>query len=117
MNFPFIIKTNSEVPCCEGFCMSTEEKPTEGIDSGSMLTEIDTGKVYCFALQNKTWYHWLTLKAEDAEALSTLSMPTQQLGGLERQDGLKPGIIDTPAELSAIEQDADTEGTVEQGEE
>ena len=37
--------------------LSSEAKPTEGIQKGSMLVEIDTGNVFCFD-GTSTWYQW-----------------------------------------------------------
>ena len=36
-------------------CLSTDEKPTEGISNGSELIEMDTGKLYMFDKDNETW--------------------------------------------------------------
>lgn len=36
-------------------CLSTDEKPTEGINNGSELIEMDTGKIYLFDKENETW--------------------------------------------------------------
>ena len=35
--------------------LSTDEKPVEKIGNGSVFIEIDTGKVFIFDEQNKTW--------------------------------------------------------------
>ena len=35
--------------------LSTDEKPTAGIDNGSVFIEIDTGKVFMFDLKNAEW--------------------------------------------------------------
>lgn len=37
-------------------CLSTDTKPTEGINNGSSLIEIDTGKGYVFDAENKEWH-------------------------------------------------------------
>lgn len=39
----------------EGDCLSTDDKPTEGIFNGSILTEMDTGNIYKFNQAAKTW--------------------------------------------------------------
>ena len=36
-------------------CLSTDEKPTEGIFNGSELIEMDTGKLYMFDKDNEQW--------------------------------------------------------------
>lgn len=33
----------------EGFCLSSDTKPTTGLVTGSKMTEADTGDVYLFA--------------------------------------------------------------------
>ena len=33
----------------EGFCLSSDDKPTTGLVTGSRMTEADTGDVYLFA--------------------------------------------------------------------
>ena len=37
--------------------LSTDEKPTCATN-GSTFTEIDTGNVFCYDRQNKTWIPW-----------------------------------------------------------
>ena len=39
----------------EGDCLSTDTKPTENIENGSVLIEMDTGTVYFFDLENEEW--------------------------------------------------------------
>lgn len=43
---------------CDIRCMSTDEKPTEGIANGSDLIEMDTSKVFFFDEDGKTWEEW-----------------------------------------------------------
>ena len=35
--------------------LRTDEKPIESVGNGSVFIEIDTGKVFIFDEQNKTW--------------------------------------------------------------
>lgn len=35
--------------------LSTDEKPTENIENGTIFIEIDTGKIYMFDLENEEW--------------------------------------------------------------
>ena len=35
--------------------LSTDEKPIERVGNGSVFIELDTGKVFIFDEQNKTW--------------------------------------------------------------
>lgn len=37
-------------------CLSTDEKPTDNIRNGSILTEIDTGKKYAFDAVARSWH-------------------------------------------------------------
>ena len=37
--------------------LSTDTKPTETAN-GSVFLEIDTGKVFCYDAENKTWIAW-----------------------------------------------------------
>ena len=39
----------------EIFCLSTDAKPTENLATGSILVEVDTGKVYFFNSASTTW--------------------------------------------------------------
>ena len=39
----------------EGFCLSTDTKPTNGIENGSQLVEIDTGKLYFYDEEGGIW--------------------------------------------------------------
>lgn len=43
----------------EYFATSTDTKPTDdGVNNGSVLTEIDTGKKYMYDRENKVWYEF-----------------------------------------------------------
>lgn len=55
VTFSGISRVNSETPYCEGYCLSTDVKPTEDIRNGSILVEIDTGKVFFFNEDSSTW--------------------------------------------------------------
>lgn len=35
--------------------LSTDEKPVENINNGSVFIEIDTGKIYFYDLDNEEW--------------------------------------------------------------
>lgn len=35
--------------------LSTDTKPTENVENGSVFIEIDTGKIYMFDLENEEW--------------------------------------------------------------
>ena len=39
-------------------CLSTDEKPTDDIKNGSVLTEIDTGTQYLFDAESKAWIEY-----------------------------------------------------------
>lgn len=38
-----------------GVCLSTDEKPTGNVENGSMLIEMDTGKVWFYDAENGIW--------------------------------------------------------------
>ena len=40
----------------DGYCLSTDEKPVDGIANGSWIYEIDTGMFYCFDEENRKWW-------------------------------------------------------------
>ena len=46
----------------EGYCNSSDIKPTSGIANGSNLIETDTGNWYFFNESTKTWSKWRELK-------------------------------------------------------
>lgn len=46
---------DGELSICELRGLSTDEKPTTGIDNGSTFIEIDTGKIYMYDLENEQW--------------------------------------------------------------
>ena len=46
----------------EGFCLSSDEKPTERIATGSNIIEVDTGNVYFFDEVTSTWNFTLSIK-------------------------------------------------------
>lgn len=39
----------------ESVCLSTDTKPTTGIANGSLVLEMDTGKIYAFNETASTW--------------------------------------------------------------
>lgn len=39
----------------EGQCLSTDQKPTKNISNGSILVEMDTGKVFMFDEEHSAW--------------------------------------------------------------
>lgn len=41
----------------EAFGLSTDEKPTSGICTGSVFVEVDTGRVYLFDEDNSVWHN------------------------------------------------------------
>lgn len=43
---------------CEGVCLSTDTKPTTGIENGSTLLEMDTSKLYMFDSVGGDWKEW-----------------------------------------------------------
>ena len=47
----------------EGFCASTDTKPTDRIATGSNIIEVDTGDVYFFDEETSAWSVMLSLKA------------------------------------------------------
>ena len=42
-----------------GFCLSTDEKPTENVPAGAMLEEMDTATAYIFDGESGAWIEWL----------------------------------------------------------
>jgi hypothetical protein len=46
----------------EGYCDSTETKPTTGIADGSTLLETDTGDLYVFNEAGAAWVKYMALK-------------------------------------------------------
>ena len=62
ITFPIISNVNSLKPVCDGYCLSTDVKPTETVGNGSSLTEIDTGDVYLFNEAGATWVKQFSLQ-------------------------------------------------------
>ena len=46
---------NNEKFLIESVCLSTDTKPTTGIANGSLVLEMDTGKIYAFNETASTW--------------------------------------------------------------
>ena len=42
----------------QGYCLSTDTKPTEGVGNGSVLIEMDTGTIYFFDEAGGAWIAW-----------------------------------------------------------
>lgn len=38
--------------------LSTDNKPTENVATGSTFIEVNTGKIYLFDAENATWHEW-----------------------------------------------------------
>lgn len=47
--------TNSGTNIWHGICKSTDEKPVDGVPNGSDLYEMDTGDVYMFDAETRSW--------------------------------------------------------------
>ena len=45
----------------EGYCDSTETKPTQNTADGSTMTETDTGKVFMFNEHSNAWIEQFSL--------------------------------------------------------
>lgn len=81
-----------------GFCLSADEKKTEGILNGSDCVEMDTGTVYFFDEENSEWLEW----GAEEEADAGLSMMNPgQLSNLFDQ-GDQPG-IEMPGEFDPMD--------------
>ena len=46
----------------EGYCNTSDEKPTKNIANGSNLIDTDTGDWYFFNENTQTWSKWRELK-------------------------------------------------------
>ena len=53
-----LLNINDGKDVVEMACLSTDTKPTNGIANGSLLIEIDTGKIFMF---NETGSAWVEL--------------------------------------------------------
>lgn len=51
-------KLYGKVTYLEAAGLSTDEKPTENIATGSSFIEVDTGKVYMYDEESGTWYEF-----------------------------------------------------------
>ena len=43
----------------DGVCLSSDTKPTDNIENGSVLMEMDTGTMYIFDAENSVWRAWV----------------------------------------------------------
>ena len=46
----------SRIPKTDMTCLSKDEKPTEFIDNGQIMIEMDTGNSFIFDFENKKWW-------------------------------------------------------------
>lgn len=46
---------NQERVLVEAACLSTDTKPTDGIANGSIVIEMDTGKIFMFNESGSAW--------------------------------------------------------------
>ena len=51
----FFVRGDGEMSRFDGWCLSTDEKPTQGVLNGSCLIEMDTGKVFFFDEEGAAW--------------------------------------------------------------
>ena len=58
--YPISIQNGKQL--CEGFCLSTDDKPNNQIANGSLITEIDTGKIYLFNEESSAWVEQFSLQ-------------------------------------------------------
>lgn len=49
------IAITNEKNLVQAVCLSTDAKPTDGIANGSMMLEMDTGKIYAFNEAASAW--------------------------------------------------------------
>ena len=54
---------NSTGGYCEFAGLSTDSKPTDGIATGSVFIEVDTGKVFFFNATASTWVEQFSFKS------------------------------------------------------
>lgn len=50
-----VYEDGHSVPAQDRYFLSTEEKPIEGVPNSEFCIEMDTGKVFTFDEENKTW--------------------------------------------------------------
>ena len=56
--------SNTKAVYCNGdvlttaVCLSSDTKPTVGVQNGSICIEMDTGTMYFFDEKNSTWRAW-----------------------------------------------------------
>lgn len=55
---------NEQKNLVEISCLSTDSKPTEGIVTGSVALEVDTGDVYLFDEASTTWNKMCSIKEQ-----------------------------------------------------
>ena len=58
-----ICDISGELHYIECSCLSTDSKPTDGIATGSLLIEVDTGKVYLFNSAAEQWVEQFSLQS------------------------------------------------------
>ena len=55
-------ENHKTVQLIDGMCLSTDTKPTAGIATGSIMTEVDTGNVYFFDEVSGEWIEQMCLQ-------------------------------------------------------
>ncbi len=55
ITFNKVVQYDNDQVYVEGACLSTDSKPTEGIANGSLLIEMNTGKVYFYNEAGSAW--------------------------------------------------------------
>ena len=58
-----IFEKNEELHYIECSCLHTDSKPTDGIATGSLCIEVDTGKVYLYNSDGETWVEQFSLQS------------------------------------------------------
>ena len=69
-------------------CLSTDEKPTENINNGSTLVEIDTGKRYIFDASSLAWNEVVQSGGDGGDSYILPTMSASVKGGARLGNGL-----------------------------
>lgn len=55
VTFNKVVQYDNNLEYMEGVCLSTDSKPTDGVANGSILVEMNTGKVFFYNEAGSAW--------------------------------------------------------------
>lgn len=90
------MKNGVEIYYIEGFYSQDESDPialpVEGISTGSILEEVETGNIKQFSERSSSWVSQFSIQTNEEDVSNVLSKLSKQLVNLEKNDAVQGDI-------------------------